>query len=94
MRITNLLAETTVRSVLSFELFINDDTLGALNFYSEHPHAFERESIELGLISPPILRWRVTCFAGMFNSAAHWLPGTSSVKPRVEVARQIIAGNE
>jgi GAF domain-containing protein len=34
------LAETPVRSMLCFRLFVADDTLGALNFYSETPGSF------------------------------------------------------
>ena len=33
--------ETGVRSMLSFRLFLQGDTLGALNLYSRHPEAFD-----------------------------------------------------
>ncbi len=44
------LAETPIRSIMAFQLFIADETLGALNVYSEQPHAFSSESRTLGLI--------------------------------------------
>ena len=33
--------ETGVRSMLSFRLFVEEDTIGALNLYSRHPAAFD-----------------------------------------------------
>jgi GAF domain-containing protein len=45
-----VLDQTPIRSVLAFELFTNNDAMGALNFYSENTHAFREESVELGLI--------------------------------------------
>ncbi len=33
-------SETGVRSMLSFRLFVEKDTMGALNMYSKQPHAF------------------------------------------------------
>ena len=45
-----VLDQTPIRSVLAFELFTNNDAMGALNFYSENTHAFSEESIEVGLI--------------------------------------------
>lgn len=44
------LAQTPIRSVLSYALSANDHALGALNFYAEHPHAFDTESEHLGFI--------------------------------------------
>ncbi|MGE2836782.1 GAF and ANTAR domain-containing protein [Mycobacterium sp. SMC-4] len=44
------LAETPIRSVMAFQLFIADETLGALNIYAERPRAFGPESRTLGLI--------------------------------------------
>ncbi|KWX65858.1 GAF and ANTAR domain-containing protein [Mycobacterium sp. NAZ190054] len=44
------LAETPIRSIMAFQLFIADETLGALNVYSEHAGAFSDESRTLGLI--------------------------------------------
>lgn len=40
---------TPVRSSLSIELYTTDQELGALNFYADTPHAFDRDSIALAL---------------------------------------------
>ncbi len=42
--------ETGVRSMLSFRLFLEHDTLGALNLYSKHPGAFDEESRRVGAV--------------------------------------------
>lgn len=41
---------TGIRSMLSFRLFVQSDTLGALNLYSKQPNAFinARQTVELG----------------------------------------------
>jgi GAF domain-containing protein len=44
------LAETPIRSIIAFQLFIADHSMGALNMYAEHPNAFSSESEEVGLI--------------------------------------------
>ena len=44
------LEETPIRSIMAFQLFIADESLGALNVYSEEPNAFGHESRTLGLI--------------------------------------------
>ncbi len=44
------LVETPIRSIMAFQLFIADRTMGALNVYAEEPHAFDDESEEVGLI--------------------------------------------
>jgi transcriptional regulator with GAF, ATPase, and Fis domain len=44
------LAETPVRSIMAFQMFIAGETLGALNIYAEQPNAFGDESRTLGLI--------------------------------------------
>jgi GAF domain-containing protein len=44
------LAETPIRSVMAFELFIAGETMGALNVYAEEPHAFGPESRDIGLV--------------------------------------------
>lgn len=43
-------AETGVRSMLSFRLFIEQDTLGALNLYSTKPNAFDAVSRATGAV--------------------------------------------
>ena len=44
------LAETPIRSIMAFQLFIADQSMGALNVYSEMPKAFDQETKEIGLI--------------------------------------------
>jgi GAF domain-containing protein len=44
------LAETPIRSIMAFQLFIADRTMGALNVYAEQPRAFDEESKTIGLI--------------------------------------------
>ncbi|PRC56619.1 hypothetical protein C6A85_37695, partial [Mycobacterium sp. ITM-2017-0098] len=44
------LAETPIRSIMAFQMFIAGETLGALNVYAEQPDAFGDESRPLGLI--------------------------------------------
>jgi transcriptional regulator with GAF, ATPase, and Fis domain len=44
------LAETPIRSIMAFQLFIADQVMGALNVYSEIPNALDEETEEVGLI--------------------------------------------
>lgn len=44
------LAETPIRSIMAFQMFIAGETLGALNVYSEQPGVFTPQSRNLGLI--------------------------------------------
>jgi GAF domain-containing protein len=44
------LEQTPIRSVMAFQMFIAGETMGALNVYSEKPHAFGPESREVGLV--------------------------------------------
>ncbi|ULE32859.1 GAF and ANTAR domain-containing protein [Mycobacterium sp. IDR2000157661] len=44
------LAETPIRAIMAFQLFIADQSMGALNVYSEEPNAFTAESRTMGLI--------------------------------------------
>jgi GAF domain-containing protein len=44
------LAETPIRSIMAFQLFIAGETMGALNVYAEQSHAFSPESRAIGLI--------------------------------------------
>lgn len=44
------LAETPIRSIMAFQLFIAGETLGALNVYSETADTFDGEARTLGLI--------------------------------------------
>jgi len=44
------LEQTPIRSIMSFQMFIAGETMGALNIYAEQPHAFGQASRDLGLI--------------------------------------------
>lgn len=44
------LEQTPVRSILSFELFVDGSSMAALNFYADRPHAFNEESVEIGTV--------------------------------------------
>lgn len=44
------LAETPIRSIMAFQMFIAGETVGALNVYAEEPDVFSDESRTLGLI--------------------------------------------
>jgi transcriptional regulator with GAF, ATPase, and Fis domain len=43
-------AETGIRSMLSFQLFVQEDTLGALNLYNETTDAFDERSQAFGRV--------------------------------------------
>lgn len=42
--------ETGVRSMLSFRLFVREDTIGALNLYSREPDAFDEHGSAVGTV--------------------------------------------
>lgn len=44
-------SETPIRSSLSFQLYADNHTMGALNFYAEQRHSFDDDAIELGLMA-------------------------------------------
>jgi transcriptional regulator with GAF, ATPase, and Fis domain len=44
------LAETPIRSIMAFQLFIAGETMGALNVYAEKPNVFGDESRNIGLV--------------------------------------------
>jgi len=44
------LEQTPIRAVMAFQLFIADQTMGALNVYAEQAHAFGPESKDIGLV--------------------------------------------
>lgn len=44
------MAETPMRSSLSFMMFTDHGSMGALNLYAHRPHAFTDDSVEMGLI--------------------------------------------
>jgi GAF domain-containing protein len=65
------LAQTPIRSVLSFEMFANDRTMGALNVYAEQPRAFDAASIDVGLVyaTHAALAWNAVRREHQFRSA-------------------------
>lgn len=44
------LAETPIKSIMAFQLFIAGETMGALNVYAEEPNVFSSESRNIGLV--------------------------------------------
>jgi GAF domain-containing protein len=46
----DVLEQTPIRTIMSFQLFIAGETMGALNVYAETPHVFGRESRDVGLV--------------------------------------------
>ncbi|PRC44641.1 hypothetical protein C6A85_99210 [Mycobacterium sp. ITM-2017-0098] len=65
------LSDTGVRSVLSFQLFTNRESMGALNFYSDRVDAFDDDAVELGLILATniAVAWNLLERDGQFRSA-------------------------
>ena len=65
------LEQTPVRSVMSFQMFTLAETLGALNIYSEQPHAFDAEACELGFVyaTHAALAWDSARRDDQFHSA-------------------------
>ena len=49
-RFTRRTAELGILSMLSFQLYVQRDNLGALNLYSAHRHAFDEDSEYVGLL--------------------------------------------
>ena len=66
-----VLAESPIRSILAFELFTNDQTMGALNLYAEYANAFSSESEEVGLVfaTHGALAWHAARRDDQFRSA-------------------------
>jgi GAF domain-containing protein len=65
------LANTPIRSILLFELFVDHGTTAALNFFAHHPYTFTDESIELGHIfaTHVALAWSMMRRHDQFRSA-------------------------
>jgi GAF domain-containing protein len=65
------LKHTPIRSVLSFELFVDGGTIAALNFYAEQPNAFTEDSVELGGVfaTHVALAWSMMRRKDQFRSA-------------------------
>lgn len=62
---------TAIRSILAFQLFATDGTIGALNFHAERPHAFDDDDVELGLAlaTNTALVWHMVRRDEQFRSA-------------------------
>jgi GAF domain-containing protein len=60
-----------IRSIMSFQLFADHHTMGALNFYAEQPHAFDDDAVELGLTlaTHTALAWNLVRRDEQFRSA-------------------------
>jgi len=65
------LEQTPIRSILSFELFVDGNSMAALNFYADTPHAFSGESVELGTVFAThiALAWSMMRRQDQFRSA-------------------------
>lgn len=63
--------QTPIRSILSFELFVDRDTMAALNFYADSPYAFPDDSVELGAVFAThiALAWSMLRRQDQFRSA-------------------------
>jgi transcriptional regulator with GAF, ATPase, and Fis domain len=63
--------ETPIRSIMSFQLFVDHHSMAALNFYAEQPNAFDDEAAELGLIlaTHTALAWNMFRRDEQFRSA-------------------------
>ncbi|MGV0745135.1 GAF and ANTAR domain-containing protein [Mycolicibacterium sp. XJ870] len=63
--------ETPIRSIMAFQLYADQQTMGALNFYAEQPYAFDAEAIEAGLIvaTHTALAWNLLRRDEQFRSA-------------------------
>jgi GAF domain-containing protein len=46
----DVLEQTPIRSVMAFQLFIADETMGALNVYAESAHVFDQTSKDVGRV--------------------------------------------
>jgi hypothetical protein len=67
----DVLAQTDVRSVVSYQLFTGPRRFGALNFYGDTPHAFTPQSLEVGLIHAThiAIAWQMLTRDQQFRSA-------------------------
>ena len=67
----DIAGESPIRSVLSFRLFVEHHSMGLLTFYSDEPHAFDNESMEVGLVmaTHSALAWNTLRRDEQFRSA-------------------------
>lgn len=65
------LEETPIRSILSYELFVDRGNMAALNFYADRPYAFPDDSVELGGVFAThiALAWSMMRRQDQFRSA-------------------------
>lgn len=65
------LEQTPIRSILSYELFVDGTSMAALNFYADHPQAFSEESVEVGAVFAThiALAWSMMRRQDQFRSA-------------------------
>ena len=65
------LAETPIRSVLSFQLFADTTTIGALNLFADRPRAFDLHAEDIGVIfaTHAALAWNKVKKDKQFHSA-------------------------
>ncbi|AFR50738.1 GAF and ANTAR domain-containing protein [Gordonia sp. KTR9] len=65
------LAETPIRSVLSFQLFADTTTIGALNLFADEPHAFDLHTEDIGIVfaTHAALAWNKVKKDKQFHSA-------------------------
>lgn len=65
------LEQTPIRSILSFELFVDRGSMAALNFYADSPHAFSDDAVELGAVYAThiALAWSMLRRQDQFRSA-------------------------
>ena len=63
--------ESPVRSIMAFQLYADNKTMGALNYYAEEPYAFDADAIEAGLIvaTHTALAWNLLRRDQQFRSA-------------------------
>ena len=60
-----------IRSIMAFQLFADQRTMGALTFYADQPHAFDDGAVELGLMMAThiALAWNLVRRDEQFRSA-------------------------
>ncbi|OBJ02483.1 response regulator receiver protein [Mycobacterium sp. 1245499.0] len=65
------LERTPIRSILSYELFIDGTSMAALNFYAERPQAFSEDAVEVGAVFAThiALAWSMMRRQDQFRSA-------------------------
>ena len=63
--------QSPIRSILSFQLFADQKSMGALNFYAEQPAIFDDDAVEAGLIlaTHAALAWKLVRREEQFRSA-------------------------